>query len=132
LIVGQLNISNIGPDSLGIWPGSTLSFYWFGLVIAFGASVGRLKNGLIPALAMLTALIAVVPLLIAPLLGTALVQPNGRVLPAIVTASAANDPELGTLVVHPQWDGAIRVELLRGVGERIDEQQTIDYVRASI
>ncbi|WP_167047172.1 glycosyltransferase [Salinibacterium sp. ZJ454] len=124
----QIELSFVGADTAGIWPGASLSLYWLGLtgaaVIALGA-LGRFTAA--PALIVsITGIAAVVPLLIAPMAGTSAVTAgDGRMLPAYVTAEAQTDPSLGTLILTPTADGGFAVDLQRGLGATLDAQSTL-------
>jgi hypothetical protein len=54
------------------------------------------------------------------------VESNGRLLPAFVSAEAVTNASLGTLELAPQPDGGIAVTLHRGPGTTLDEQSTLN------
>lgn len=111
-----------------IWPGSGLSIYWLGLLGAAVVALELLGRSVgVPAvLAAVSSIAVAVPLLVAPLAGTALVaESSGRLLPAFVTAQAASDPGVGTLKLTALPDGSIRAQVHRGIGTTLDEQSTI-------
>jgi hypothetical protein len=73
-----------------------------------------------------TVIVLAIPMASAPILGTSHVAAGlGRLLPAFVTAEAANDPTLGTLEVTAQPDGGLGVLLHRGAGTTLDAQSTL-------
>jgi hypothetical protein len=81
----------------------------------------------------LTAVIAVSPLLVAPLAGTAEIAPTtGSVLPAYVVAEGATRPNMGTLVLTPQGDGSLAATVQRGAGNSLDDQSTLAATSSSL
>jgi hypothetical protein len=83
--------------------------------------------------AVLAATIAVSPLLVAPLAGTAKVQPTtGTVLPAYVVAEGGSRPNIGTLVLAPQSDGSLAASVERGAGNSLDDQSTLAATSSSL
>ena len=124
----HLAVSFVGGAAVTLWPGAGLSLFWLGLVGAAVASLEALGRSVVaPALLASAAVIVLaIPLATAPILGTTQVEAGlGRLLPAFVTAEAANDPLLGTLVLTPQPDGALGVDLQRGTGTTLDAQSTL-------
>jgi len=127
-IGAHLAVSFVGATPITIWPGAGLSLFWLGLVGAAVASLEALgKAVVLPALVLsLAVIVLAVPLASAPILGTSQVAAGlGRLLPAFVTAEAANDPTLGTLEVTAQPDGGLGVILHRGAGTTLDAQSTL-------
>jgi GT2 family glycosyltransferase len=123
----HLAFTTSGASSVAIWPGSGLSLMWLGVIGASVVSLGAFGRGVaLPALVVvLAAAIAVSPLLVAPLAGTARIQPTiGTVLPAYVVAEGASRPNIGTLVLAPQSDGSLGATLQRGIGNSLDDQST--------
>ncbi len=124
----QLALTASGMHSVTVWPGSGLSLMWFGLtgaaIVALDA-IGRAAA--IPSLVVvLASALAVGPLLLAPLTGTAqVVAGTGTLLPAYVAAEAASRPRLGTLVLSPQADGGLSATVERGTGASLDDQSTL-------
>jgi GT2 family glycosyltransferase len=116
-----------GSSPVPLWAGSGLSLAWLGLIVAAatGASVLR-KYSVISVSAGLVAIIALaLPSLLAPALGGSLVRAgDGNTLPAYVSAHAANDPRVGTLVLTPQQDGGLGVSLIRGTGLTLNSVST--------
>jgi GT2 family glycosyltransferase len=124
----HLSFTTSGSSPVTVWPGAGLSLMWLGLVGAAVVTLDALGRGVVlPALVMLLAsAIAVSPLLVAPLAGTSPVEPaTGAVLPAYVVAEGSSRPNLGTLVLSPQPDGAIGATLQRGAGNSMDDQSTL-------
>lgn len=136
----RILVSTAGADTVAVWPGSALSLYWLGVV---GAGVlglralgllalGRAAASAAVAVVVLIAAL-VTPTLAATVLGSVSVQAgDGRTLPALVAATAAKQPRLGTLLLTPQSDGTLRAELLRGAGGTLDQQSTFVATRSGI
>ena len=125
----HLAVTGVGSSSTSVWAGSGLSVYLAGLVGAAAVSLDRVPR-VAPAAAALATVLAVAgvaPVLAATLLGEAPVRAgSGRILSAYVTAEAEASPDVGTLVVTPQPDGALAVSLERGQGTTLDDQSTLD------
>jgi GT2 family glycosyltransferase len=124
----HLILTSSGSSAVTVWPGSGLSLMWLGLVGAAVVTLDAFGRGVVlPALvAILAATIAVSPLLVAPLAGTAKIQPTtGVILPAYVVAEGATRPNIGTLVLTPQADGSLGATLQRGAGDTLDDQSTL-------
>ena len=125
----HLSVTGAGSTSTSIWAGSGLSLYLAGLVGAAAVTLDRVPR-VAPAAATLAAVLAVggvAPVAAATLLGSAPVREgSGRILSAYVTAEAEASPDVGTLVVTPQPDGALAVSLERGQGTTLDDQSTLD------
>ena len=82
--------------------------------------------------AVAVALVAL-PLAAAIPVGTSGVQESiGRTQPAFVTAEAAVDPRVGTLQITPQPDGGVLATIVRGAGDRLDAQSTLDSTATSL
>ncbi len=131
---GQLALATSGSDAVSIWPGSGLSLYWLGLVGAAVLGLASLpKFAGVPAVISSIAVgVIVLPMALGVLLGTAEVTPgSGRLLPAYVTAEAANSPRVGTLVLAPQADGALGATVVHGSGPTLDQQSTLGSTAAS-
>lgn len=135
VVAAHLAIIQLGASTTTVWPGSGLSLYWLGLV---GAAVIALEalGGLValPAvLAVVTSVALAIPMIGAPLAGTALLrESSGRLLPAFVTAAASSSPDVGTLELIAQPDGSMRALLHRGTGTTLDEQSTIASTSVTI
>ena len=103
-----------------------LGLYWLGLLVAVAISLDALRRaGAVPGLiAVIAAVAAVAPLLAAPFAGLSAVRAvELRTLPAIVAASAVDDPRQATLVLTPAGDGlGARLEL--GAGRTLVDART--------
>jgi GT2 family glycosyltransferase len=132
--VSRVSVSFAGPDAVAVWPGAALSLAWLGLVGAAILSLGALHRvAVLPALLAAAGVLALVlPVLLAPVLGTSVVRASdGRTLPAFVTAESAARPGIGTLVLTPTSDGGLAAELQRGSGDTLDDQTTLAHTAAA-
>jgi GT2 family glycosyltransferase len=129
------SFATAGASQVTVWPGAGLSLMWLGLIGAATITLDVIgRRVVLPALVVvLTAAIAVGPLLIAPLAGTAPVAAtSGTVLPAYVVAEGSSKPNAGTLVMSPQSDGALAAVLERGSGNSLDDQSTLAATATSL
>jgi hypothetical protein len=135
VIAVHLLLAAAGAEPVTPWAGAPLSLYWLGLVGAVVVGVDAIAPaGVLTGLVTLIAATgAVVPLLVAPLLGTAAAAPgSARLLPALVSARADVDPGAGTLVLTPQADGSLRVALARDAGTTLEEVSTLVTTRRTV
>lgn len=116
---------------VAIWPGAGLSLAWIGLV---GAALVTLDTALtLPRIRFLATAVAATALVICavPALtafhGGRSVLTNGPVstLPAYVAAQAAGDRQIATLVLTPQNDGGLAVDVVWGASETLGSQSTM-------
>jgi hypothetical protein len=124
----HVQLTLVGASTVGIWPGAGLSVLWLGLLGAMVAALEALRErGTFASLVVAVATVsAVVPLIVAPVMGASVVSASsGRLLPAFTTAEAASDPRLGTLELVAQPDGGIFATVHRGEGTTLDEQSTL-------
>lgn len=114
-----------------IWPGSGLSLAWLGVV---GAALVTLDTVVafepLRAGAALVAGAAVVVCAVPGLLAlrtdhSALERSTGSTLPALVAAEASGDAPLGTLILTPQNDGSLSMELVWGPSASLGAQSTL-------
>ena len=134
------DLSHAGSATVSFWPGSGLSVYWLGLVGAAVVALEALASSVVlPALlAILGSVALAAPLVVAPLLGaSAVIETNGRMLPAFITAQSVTRPTIGTLELTAQSDGSLAAAVHRGAGTPLDETSTfaatsVDEVNADI
>jgi GT2 family glycosyltransferase len=127
-LAGHVHVAASGMTATGPWPGAALSVYWLGLVGAFVVGLEAIRRAAVGAgsAAVVAAVLAVVPLLGAPILGTAPVHPgDGRILPALADVAAAQDPGVATLVLTPEADGSLSAVLERGEGATLDDRSAL-------
>jgi hypothetical protein len=129
LIGTHVEVTIVGSATAPIWAGSGLSLYWLGLLGALTVALEALgRRAAVPAtLAGIGIVLVAIPLFTAAA-GAAIpvVESNGRLLPAFVSAEAVTNASLGTLELAPQPDGGIAVTLHRGPGTTLDEQSTLN------
>jgi hypothetical protein len=130
LAVG-ITVSFAQGAGVAIWPGAGLSLAWVGVV---GAALVTLDTAItLPRLRVLSAVVAAIALGICavPALTAFHAQrsvlTNGpeSTLPAYVAAQAAGDRPLATLVMTPQNDGGLAVEVVWGASETLGSQTTM-------
>jgi len=124
----HVHVTAVGEATTSVWPGAGLSLFWLGLIGAAAVALEALGRGVVVPALLVAAASAVLagPLLAAPLLGTsAVAASSGRTLPAFVSAEAATDPRLGTLMISAQPGGSIAATLYRGQGSSLDTQSTL-------
>jgi len=128
-VVGShLAVSFDGATPVTIWTGAALSVFWLGLVASAAIALEAIGRAVVlPALALMLTIGALAwPLILASLTGAVPIEAGtGRMLPAFVTAEAANNANLGTLEIVAQPDGGISVELHRGTGTTLDDESTL-------
>lgn len=117
VILGLVVLEETAGISLRIWPASLLDLYWLGLVFAFVLGFSRSRVVILPALALLGSVLAVLPLLLSVLQGTSPLSARNTELPAIVQAEALDNPRVGTVRVTVDAE-YYALELVRGRGER--------------
>lgn len=114
-----------------IWPGTGLSLAWIGVL---GAATVTLDTALpLPRLRTVATTVTAAALLVCALPAlTAFhtdrsVLTNGpeSTLPAYVAAQAAGDRAISTLILTPQNDGGLAVEVVRGASETLGAQTTM-------
>jgi hypothetical protein len=128
VVAAHIQVASIGATTTPVWPGSGLSLFWLGILGAVVVALEALGRAVVvPALlAAATALVLAGPLLAAPISGESGIRASsGRMLPAFVSAEAATNPELGTLVLTAQQDGSLAAVLQRGEGTSLDSQSTL-------
>ncbi|KJL28392.1 glycosyltransferase [Microbacterium oxydans] len=130
-VVVGITVSFTQGTPVPIWPGTGLSLAWAGVV---GAALVTLDTALtLPrirfvatAVASVALVILAVPSLTAFHLGeTALRNGPQSTLPAYVAAQAAADRDLATLVLTPQNDGGLAVDVVWGGSETLGAQTTM-------
>jgi len=135
LLGNQLLLASVGPTATPIWPGAALSLYWLGLVAGATGALGALaRRAAIPAIVLaVTSLLLAVPFVSALSTGTSTVNAgSARLLPAFVTAEAANQADLGTLKLVAQPGGSLAATVQRGAGTTLDEQSTLQSTRTEL
>lgn len=131
----HIEVASVGANTTALWTGSGLSLFWLGLVCCVVVSLEGLGRASAPlgAVAVTTIALLAVPSLIAGYTGATSIAPtNGRIVPAVVAAESATDPQIGTLVLNPEdaaagqgGDDRMSLVLHRGYGTTLDDQSTL-------
>lgn len=131
----HLAVSVVDGSAAAIWAGSGLSLYWLGLLGAAAVALDGLGRfavapGIVVVLGMV---LAVLPLGVAAANGrTELAPSNGRVLPALVTADAAEHPGVGTLELTARGEDSVAAVLHRGSGPLAERVLTLQTTRTFV
>lgn len=123
---GQLHLTVIGDQSVALWTGSGLAVYWVAVLslAAVGADTLRRAAAPVAAVALIGALVAVVPVGSHLLLNRVPFQPSSAQMPALVQAAGETDPGVRTLLITPEASHSVRAELIDGSGVRLDMIRT--------
>lgn len=137
---GGIVLAWSGNAPVALDPGPAQSLLTGGLLVAAGAALaagagsaagagatGRRRLAAVAAgvLLVATATLAA-PSALGQWRGSSVVAADRGALPAIVVAEAAQSPSLGTLLLTPLTQDAVRATLLRGEGETLDGQSSLD------
>lgn len=137
-----ISVAAAQSQEVALWPGAGLSLAWLGVT---GAAVTTLDAGLVDAdrrmrfvrPAVVAVVLVVLATVAAPALGAlhrgdALLADGPRTtLPAYVAAEGRTDPDIGTLVITPQADGAVAAQVVWGQSETLDGQSTLSTTRTA-
>ena len=118
----------IGSTTAPIWAGSGLSLYWLGLIGAACLAIDALPRpsfALAPVLAVALVVLSTPWFVDAAAGSTAVQAGSGRILPAFASAAAADRPDLGTLQLTGEPNGALSATVQRGTGTTLDQQSTL-------
>ncbi|MDQ1574129.1 MAG: hypothetical protein QOH44_1688 [Actinomycetota bacterium] len=135
VVVINFSFTAVGADSVAIWPGAALSLYWLGLVGAVVVALDAFRRlAALPAIVVaLASTLAAAPLLTAPLAGNShIAAGSGALVPAYVNAQATQYPQIGTLVLTAQKNGALSADLERGTGATLDGASTLTATQSSL
>ena len=133
LLSARIQVGDIANSPVFVWTGSGLSLYWLGLAATLLIGLGTLGplRVLLGTVATLAVSVLAIPLLGATILGTtAVAASDGRIMPALVVAQSATEPEAGTLVITSLGVEGISVRLERGAGAMLDDQSTLISARS--
>ncbi|QBE48536.1 glycosyltransferase family 2 protein [Leucobacter triazinivorans] len=126
IAAGQLHLTVRGDESVALWTGSGLAVYWLAVLslAAVGADALRRAAAPVVGVALVGALVAVVPVGAQLLLNQVPFQPSSAQMPALVQAAGETDPGVRTLVLTPEASHSVRAELVTGAGVRLDSIRT--------
>ncbi|GAB2561907.1 glycosyltransferase family 2 protein [Leucobacter ruminantium] len=128
LVSSQLHIGLQGNEAVAIWTGSGLAVYWLAVLTlgAVGAeALGRASTPVV-GVALLTAMIAVAPMIVQLALAQTPFEPGRSQMPALVQAAGETDPGVRTLIVTAEGSHSVRVRSVVGTGARLDQVRTAD------
>jgi GT2 family glycosyltransferase len=128
----RLAVTTLEGAPVAVWAGSGISLALFALIaLAVTAADVDDRRAAVPGgLVGLAAIVASVPLVAGTFLAPATLTPApDRRMPAFVDAAAAEDPGVGTLVLHPLAEGVLAVDLERGRGTTLDALSTTELTR---
>ncbi|WP_345751185.1 glycosyltransferase [Microbacterium rhizophilus] len=130
-LVSGVQVSASGSAPVPVWPGTGLSLAWLGVVAAAAVTLDagirpRVAARLAAVLAVVCVAAVAVPALTAVARDEAqLTNGPASTLPAYVTARAADERDLGTLVLTAQPDGGVGTRLVWGASETLGGQSTL-------
>jgi len=114
-----------------LWPGTGLSLAWLGVVgaalVTLDTVVARavLRAGAALLAGAAVAVSALPGLLAAPTDHSVLGRSGASTLPALVAAEASGDAPVGTLILTPQNDGSLSLEVVWGSSATLGAQTTL-------
>ena len=126
VMAGHLHLTTMGVETIPLWTGSGLAVYWVAVLSLAAVGAGTLRRGAAPvvAVALVASIVAILPVGAQLLLDRVPFAPGSSQMPAIVQAAGENDPAIRTLVVTPLAAHSVRVQLVPGTGQRLDEIRT--------
>jgi GT2 family glycosyltransferase len=137
LVTGvQVAVSQSSP--VPVWPGTGLSLGWLGAVAAAAVTLDAgLRRRSLARLASVVAVLGVAVVAFPSLTSVAreeaqLTNGPASTLPAYVTARAADEHDLGTLVLTAQPDGGVAAQLVWGASETLGGQSTLQATDPTI
>ena len=125
---------NIDGEPVTVWAGSGASLALAALIaLEVTAADADDRRASVPGgIVALVAVVTAVPVVVATFLAPDVVGPApDRRMPAFVDAATADDPRVGTLVLHPLAEGTLAVDLERGHGTTLDDLATAELVRTA-
>lgn len=123
IAASQLQLTVVGNESVALWTGSGLAVYWLAILSLAAVGAGTLRRAAAPVVgvALLTAIVAVVPVGAQLFLGQVPFKPGSSQLPALVQAAGESEPGVRTLVLSPEASHEVRAQVVTGAGLRLDE-----------
>lgn len=126
LIAGQLQLTTSGDEAIALWTGSGLAVYWLALLSLAAVGAGALRRAATPivAVALVAAIVAILPVASQLFLNQTDFRDGSTQMPALVQAAGESDPDTRTLVLTAEGPGSVRAELVAGTGVRLDQIRT--------
>lgn len=118
VVTGDLPLSHVADEFVGVAPGPLLDPLWFALIAGLavaGTSLAVVRGLAVPVVLAVLAVISVSTIALPFVGGTLVTASDVRSVPAYVEAETRTRPAAGTLVITPR-DDAIVAELQRGRG----------------
>lgn len=128
----RLALTSVDGEPVSVWAGSGASLALAALIaLAVTAADADERRAVVPGgLVALVAVAAAVPVVVATFLAPDVVRPApDRRMPAFVDAATADDPMVGTLVLHPLAESVLAVDIERAHGTTLDDLATAELVR---
>ena len=126
LAAGHLFIGVQGSEAIALWSGSGLAVYWIA-VLSLGAvgaeAIGRV-SGPVVSVALVTAVLAVLPVAVQLTLSQTPLSPGHTQMPALVQAAGESNPGVRTLMITAEGSHEVRARTVTGVGLRLDQIRT--------
>ncbi|WP_440311970.1 glycosyltransferase [Leucobacter chromiireducens] len=126
----QLQLTVVGDTSVALWTGSGLAVYWLAVLSLASVGASTLRKGAAPvvAVALVTAILAVVPVSAQLFLGRVPFGPATTQMPALVQAAGETQPGVRTLVITAEASHAVRAQVVTGAGERLDRVRSVERI----
>ncbi|TDP95567.1 GT2 family glycosyltransferase [Leucobacter luti] len=128
IAAAQLQLIVVGNESVALWTGSGLAVYWLAVLSLGAVGAGTLRRAATPivAVALLGAIVAVLPVSTQLFLGRVPFGPASTQMPALVQAAGETQPGIRTLVVTAEAAHAVRAQIVTGSGLRLDQIRSAD------
>ncbi|MBP1327075.1 GT2 family glycosyltransferase [Leucobacter exalbidus] len=113
----------VGDQSVGLWTGSGLTVYWLAVLGLAGLGATALRRAAAPAvsLALIGAVIAILPLGAQLATGQVPFAAGSTQMPAIVRAAGEADPGVRTLMIAARAPHTVEAGFAVGGGQRLDQ-----------
>ena len=123
LAAEHLRLVVVGDTAVALWTGSGLTVYWLAVLGLAGLGATALRRVAAPAvsLALIGAIVAVLPLGTQLVLGQVPFAAGSTQMPAIVRAAGETDPGVRTLVLTAKSPHTVEAGLVVGGGQRLDQ-----------
>ncbi|WP_017793163.1 glycosyltransferase [Leucobacter salsicius] len=123
LAAEHLRLVTVGDTTVALWTGSGLTVYWLAVLGLAGMGAAALYRAAAPvvSLALIGAVLAVLPLGSQLVMGQVPFAAGSTQMPAIVRAAGETDPGVRTLVITAKAPHTVQAELVVGGGPRLDQ-----------
>ena len=119
----HLRLVAVGDTSVALWAGSGLTVYWLAVLGLAGMGAAAMYRAAAPvvSLALIGAVLAVLPLGTQLVLGQVPFAAGSTQVPALVRAAGETDPGVRTLVLSAKAPHTVQADLVVGSGPRLDQ-----------